>query len=95
MIVMRPIRLLGLIAVLLAILPVLLAQVQPSHGQGTAEPTQTPQASINGFHLVSSTEGWLWLNHLYWTKDSGQTWTDITPPALNGMLMWAVTFIDG
>lgn len=53
-----------------------------------------PPATIRGFHLVSPTEGWLWMNRLYWTKDSGQTWTDITPPNLNGMGMWAGAFVD-
>jgi len=67
------------------------AHATPSYGQATANPTPV---TIRGFHLVSLTEGWVWTDHLYWTKDAGKTWTDITPPNLNGMQMWAVAFVD-
>src|SRR5437879_5615299 len=68
-----------------------LAQTTPSYGQTTPD---SPSVSIRDFHLVSPTEGWVWTDHLYWTKDSGQTWTDITPPNLSGGTMAAVTFVD-
>src|SRR5262249_49187673 len=49
------------------------------------------------------TEGWLLpaqdvsyagINQLYWTKDTGQTWANITPPNLNGAFISGVSFID-
>lgn len=78
---------------MLAILMINLTPIPPSHAQGTATPTRIPQVSISDFHLVSPTEGWLLADRLYWTKDSGQTWTNITPN-LNGKVMAAVTFAD-
>src|SRR5438105_654060 len=71
-----------------------LAQVWPSYGQGASELISTPPAHINGFHFVSATEGWLWMGRLYWTKNNGGTWTDITPPNSNASLMSNVSFVD-
>jgi len=85
---MNKIRFIVLIVVLLA---VNFAHPTPSDGQATAAPTPV---NIQGFHLVSPTEGWVWTNHLYWTKDSGQSWTDITPPNLNGGTIALVAFVD-
>src|SRR5215831_8472035 len=88
MIVMNKIR----FAVLMAVLLVLnFARPTPSYGQATPNSNWPP---IQGFHLVSPTEGWVWTSRLYWTKDGGQTWTDITPPGINGMELWAVSFVD-
>jgi len=64
----------------------------PSYGQATPNPNPI---TIRGFHLVSPTEGWVFIDHLYWTKDVGKTWTDITPPNLNGSYgSPAVAFAD-
>jgi photosystem II stability/assembly factor-like uncharacterized protein len=102
MLFMRRIRYIVLVAVLVA---ANLAQTTPSYGQTTS---YLPYVRIRDFHLVSSTEGWVWTDHLSWTRDSGetrtdhlswtrdsgQTWTDITPNDLNGGGMAAVAFAD-
>jgi len=70
------------------------AHPTPSYGQATPNPSPAATVGIGGFHLVSPTEGWVWIDHLYWTKDAGQSWTDITPPIPNGLRMLIVTFVD-
>jgi photosystem II stability/assembly factor-like uncharacterized protein len=85
---MGRIRFVGLMVMLLV---VNLAQTTPCAGQRA--PNSAP-GTIRGFHLVSPTEGWVWMNRLYWTKDSGQTWTDITPPNQNSGTMSAISFVD-
>lgn len=50
---------------------------------------------LAGFRLISTTEGWLWLGqHLYWTDDSGQRWTEITPANLGQSTIQAVWFVN-
>ena len=76
---------------MIVLLCVTFAHPAPIYGQATPNPTPV---SIRGFHLVSPTEGWVWTDRLYWTKDAGKTWMDITPPNSNKMSMWAVTFVN-
>ena len=54
-----------------------------TNGQAMPNPTTAATVNIRGFHLVSPTEGWVWTDRLYWTKDAGQSWTDITPTNFN------------
>ena len=50
---------------------------------------------VTGFDLISASEGWLRLGqHLYWTRDGGQSWTEITPPNLEPAVIQAVWFVD-
>ena len=65
---------------MIVLLCVTFAHPAPIYGQAT--PNSTP-VTIRGFHLVSPTEGWVWTDRLYWTKDAGKTWMDITPPNFN------------
>ncbi len=52
-------------------------------------------SAVQGFHLVSSDEGWLLLNQqLYWTTTGGQTWKVITPPNLWPSIIRSVFFLD-
>ena len=38
-------------------------------------------SDIRGFHLLSAGVGWLWTGpRLYWTRDAGMHWSEITPP---------------
>jgi photosystem II stability/assembly factor-like uncharacterized protein len=47
------------------------------------------------FHLVSAEEGWILLDqHLYWTRDGGESWDEITPSTLEQSLIAAVFFLD-
>lgn len=51
--------------------------------------------NLKDFHLVTATEGWLLLDRrLYWTKESGQSWTEITPSNLDQLEIQAVWFVD-
>lgn len=68
---------------LLKLVPVAVARVEP-------EPIE-----LAGFGLISAAEGWLRLDqHLYWTRDSGQSWTEITPANLYPSAIQAVWFVD-
>lgn len=50
---------------------------------------------IRGFHLLSAGEGWLWTGtQLYWTRDAGTHWSDITPPNFERAAIRAVYFND-
>jgi photosystem II stability/assembly factor-like uncharacterized protein len=50
---------------------------------------------VQGFHLVSPEEGWLLIDqHLYWTKNGGQSWDNITPSNLDQSIIRAVSFVD-
>jgi photosystem II stability/assembly factor-like uncharacterized protein len=50
---------------------------------------------IQGFHLVSADEGWLFFDQrLYWTKTGGQSWEDITPSFPGQSVIRAVSFPD-
>src|SRR3990172_6147781 len=53
-----------------------------------------PEDGIQAFHLLTPTSGWL-LTHLrlYWSDNTGQTWTDITPN-LGVARARAVMFLD-
>ncbi len=58
--------------------------------QGEAEPN-----GLAGFHLISATEGWLQLGqHLHWTGDGGQGWTEITPTNLDQSTIQAAWFVN-
>lgn len=58
--------------------------------QGEPEPTE-----LTGFRLISATDGWLRLGqHLYWTRDSGQSWVEITPANLGSSVIQAAWFVD-
>jgi photosystem II stability/assembly factor-like uncharacterized protein len=51
--------------------------------------------NLKDFHLVTATEGWLLLTgRLYWTKQSGQSWSEITPSNLEQLEIQAVWFVD-
>ena len=91
MILMNKVRFSVLMSVLLC---VTFAHPAPIYGQATPNPTSQPSVSIEGFQLVSPTEGWVETDRLYWTKNAGKTWTDITPTNLNGARLAAVSFID-
>ncbi|MES2391732.1 MAG: glycoside hydrolase domain-containing protein, partial [Acidobacteriota bacterium] len=42
----------------------------------------TPPSTIQAFHLVSPTAGWLLADgRLFWTTSTGSQWSEITPPA--------------
>jgi photosystem II stability/assembly factor-like uncharacterized protein len=62
---------------------------------GARAQVQPAQIELAGFHLISATEGWLRLGqHLYWTRDSGQSWAEITPSNLGRLAIQAVWFVD-
>lgn len=51
--------------------------------------------NLREFRLITATEGWLLLDgRLYWTKESGQSWTEITPPNPEQLEIQAVWFVD-
>ena len=53
------------------------------------------QTDIRGFHLLSAGEGWLWTGpQLYWTRDAGAHWSDITAPNFERAAIRAVYFND-
>ncbi len=48
-----------------------------------------------GFDALSVTEGWVQLNNsLFWTSDSGETWTNITPALSANASILTVKFTD-
>jgi photosystem II stability/assembly factor-like uncharacterized protein len=50
---------------------------------------------LAGFDVLSTTEGWVQLNNsLFWTSDSGQTWTNITPVLSANASILTVKFTD-
>jgi photosystem II stability/assembly factor-like uncharacterized protein len=50
---------------------------------------------LAGFDALSTTEGWVQLNHsLFWTSDGGQTWTNITPAMSANASLLTVKFTD-
>jgi hypothetical protein len=77
---------------ILMVLPNLLHHTPAAGAIAQAEPEFTQLA---GFHLLSATDGWLRLGqHLYWTRDSGQSWAEITSPNLGSSVIQAVWFVD-
>ena len=82
------------IVLTIVLLIVIFARPIVTNGQATPNPTTAATVNIRGFHLVSPTEGWVWTDRLYWTKDAGQSWTDITPPNSVDGRMAAVSFSD-
>jgi photosystem II stability/assembly factor-like uncharacterized protein len=62
---------------------------------GAIAQVEPKQLELAGFRLISASDGWLRLGqHLYWTRDSGQSWTEITPPTLGQSTLQTVEFVD-
>ena len=61
----------------------------------TTQETSPHILNIQGFHLLTSMEGWLWLDQgLYWTHSAGWDWIDITPANLENFTIRAVMFLN-
>ncbi len=66
-----------------------------TYSQARAQAPTAQTQEVQGYDLVSSEEGWLLMNQwLYWTRDAGQSWQDITPNGLQSDEIRAVEFLD-
>lgn len=64
----------------------------PARVVAAGEPAQV---DIRGFHLLTAGDGWLWSGpRLYWTRDAGAHWSDITPPNFERATIRGVFFSD-
>ena len=80
-------------AIVLTVVLLIVTFARPIVSNVQATPNPFPPV-VQGFHLITPTEGWLWMTHLYWTYNGGQSWTDITPHNLSGAGLAGVSFID-
>ena len=57
--------------------------------------SSAPNPQIEAMQLVSADTGWAIVDQmLFWTKDGGSEWSDITPPAAASGSLMAAQFID-
>ncbi|OGO32003.1 MAG: hypothetical protein A2Z16_16755 [Chloroflexi bacterium RBG_16_54_18] len=82
--------------IILLVLGVSLLPNHPGSGETRSPLFQAPTSvDIKGFDLLSPQSGWVLAGQsLYWTDNSGDTWTEITPPVIGNPEILSVTFVD-
>ena len=97
------IALLTVVTLLLGTLGPLSVQAARAQALGTHTPAQTaaldPLANgsikIQQYSPVSDGAGWILMDaRLYWTKDAGTNWSEITPALPSGAIIYDVKFMD-